>query len=70
MPAKLSSIYDYPQDEIKEIMIGRHLAYMKEHNLVFDGDITGIVITKVKDNDSDDDVMYILMSVPVQHEKQ
>lgn len=70
VPAKLSSIYDYSQDEIKEIMIGRHLAYMKEHNLVLDGDITGIVITKVKDDDSDDHVMYILMSVPVRHEKQ
>ena len=43
---------------------------MKEHNLVLDGDITGIVITKVKDDDSNDDVMYILMSVPVRHEKQ
>ena len=43
---------------------------MKEHNLVLDGDITGIVITKVKDDDSDDHVMYILMSVPVRHEKQ
>lgn len=32
---------------------------MKEHNLVLDGDITGIVITKVKDDDSDDHVMYI-----------
>lgn len=68
VPARLSSIYDYSQDEIKEIMIGRHLAYMKEHNLVLDGDITGIVITKVKDDDSDDHVMYILMSVPVRHE--
>ena len=59
VPARLSSIYDYSQDEIKEIMIGRHLAYMKEHNLVLDGDITGMVITSgsVDINNSNDQVL-------------
>lgn len=36
----------------------------------FTDDITGIVITKVKDDDSDDHVMYILMSVPVREDKE
>ena len=55
------------QDEIKEIMIGRHLEYMKEHDLVPDGDITGIVITKVRDDNSEEEFMYILMSIPVKN---
>ena len=67
VPAKISKMLERSQDEIKEIMIGRHLEYMKEHDLVPDGDITGIVITKVRDDDSKEEVMYILMSIPVKN---
>ena len=63
VPAKISKLLEKPEDEIKDIMIGRHLAYMKEHMLELDGDITGIVITKVREGE--DEVMYILMSIPV-----
>ena len=68
VPAKITKTLEKSQDEIKEMMIGRHLAYMREHNLVLDGDITGIVISKVRDDDSDEEVMYILMSIPVRPE--
>ena len=47
---------------LKELMIGKHLDYMKEHNLYLNGDILGIVITKVRD--SGKNVIYMLMSLP------
>ena len=43
-------------------MIGKHLDYMKEHNLYLNGDIIGIEITKVRD--SGKNVIYMLMSLP------
>ena len=52
-----------PESEyLKELMIGKHLDYMKEHNLYLNGDIIGIVITKVRD--SGKNVIYMLMSLP------
>lgn len=45
LPAALERLYDYPEEELKQLMIGKHLQYMKEHNMKLCGDILGVIIT-------------------------
>ena len=44
-------------------MIGKHITYMKEHNLKVAVDVTGIVISKAYEDE--EEVLYVLMCVPV-----
>ena len=46
VPAKLSLMSEKSDDEVRQIMIGKHITYMKEHNFKVAGDVTGIVISK------------------------
>lgn len=62
VPADIGRLANENPEYLKELMIGKHLDYMKEHNLYLNGDIIGIVITKVLD--SGKNVIYMLMSLP------
>ena len=62
VPADIGRLANENPEYLKELMIGKHLDYMKEHNLYLNGDIIGIVITKVRD--SGKNVIYMLMSLP------
>lgn len=61
--AKLSLMSEKSDDEVRQIMIGKHITYMKEHNLKVAGDVTGIVISKAYEDE--EEVLYVLMCVPV-----
>lgn len=50
-------------DQIKNILLGEHLRYMKEHGLEIAGDVLGVVIGCAYEQGKD--VQYLLMSVPV-----
>lgn len=63
IPAKLSLMSEKSDDEVRQIMIGKHITYMKEHNLKVAGDVTGIVISKAYEDE--EEVLYVLMCVPV-----
>lgn len=63
IPAKLSIMSEKSDDEVRQIMIGKHITYMKEHNLKVAGDVTGIVISKAYEDE--EEVLYVLMCVPV-----
>ena len=51
------------EETLKQMMIGRHLQYMKEHHMCINGDIIGVIVSKAVENGKP--VMYLLMSVPI-----
>lgn len=63
VPAKLSLMSEKSDDEVRQIMIGKHITYMKEHNFKVAGDVTGIVISKAYEDE--EEMLYVLMCVPV-----
>lgn len=63
IPATLEALSEYPETELKNLMIGEHLRYMQEHHMEIAGDIMGVVITRAVENGRD--MLYLLMSVPI-----
>ncbi|MBQ4284581.1 MAG: MerR family transcriptional regulator [Lachnospira sp.] len=56
--------YDSSEEELKELILGKHLDYMQEHNMHIAGDIIAIIISRVIEEGQE--VMYLLVSVPVE----
>ena len=63
IPATLEELSGYEEETLKQLMIGRHLQYMKEHHMCINGDIIGVIVSKAVENGKP--VMYLLMSVPI-----
>lgn len=63
IPAPLETLYEYSEEELKQLMIGKHMQYMKEHSMQLCGDILGVIITKAVEDGKE--ILYLLMSVPV-----
>lgn len=54
----------YEPHQLKELIIGKHLDYIEEHNLNITDDIIVIIISRAIENDKE--VMHLLVSVPVE----
>lgn len=63
IPATLEELSGYEEETLKQLMVGRHLQYMKEHHMCINGDIIGVIVSKAVENGKP--VMYLLMSVPI-----
>jgi DNA-binding transcriptional MerR regulator len=63
LPVNTENTSKYTIARLKEVLLSEPLKYMQEHNLKIDGDIIGIVITIVIENN--EEMQYILMSVPI-----
>lgn len=66
LPLNMESINEYNNGQLKEILLKEPFKYMQEHNLNIDGDIIGIVITTVIEDNQE--MQYILMSIPISDE--
>ncbi|MBO5459982.1 MAG: MerR family transcriptional regulator [Lachnospira sp.] len=63
IPVTLEELSGYPEEELKNMLIGKHLQYMQQHKMQMAGDIFGIVITRAVEDGRE--VLYLLMSIPV-----
>ena len=64
IPASLERMWEYSGEELKNLMMGKHLKYIQENNMRIAGDIIGIVITKAVEDGKD--MIYLLMSIPIE----
>lgn len=64
LPVLQNQMDMYSQSELKDMLLGRHLKYIKEHGLKVSGDVLAIVITRAVEKDKD--MQYMLVSVPVE----
>lgn len=64
LPASLEKLWEYSGEELKNLLLGKHLQYLQEHHMEIAGDIMGVVITKAVENGRD--IIYLLMSIPVE----
>jgi DNA-binding transcriptional MerR regulator len=63
LPVNSENTSKYTNAQLKEVLLNEPFKYMQEHNLIIDGDIIGIVITIVIENNQE--MQYILMSIPI-----
>lgn len=63
LPVNAESINKRDSTQLKEVLLKEPFKYMQEHNLKIDGDIIGIVVTIVIEDNQE--MQYILMSVPI-----
>lgn len=60
----LEKCYSMNEDELRELVIGRHLDYIQEHNMQIADDIIAIVISCVAEGG--EEFTHLLVSVPVE----
>lgn len=65
IPASLEKLWEYSGEDLKSFMLGKYLKYIEENNMRIAGDVIGIVITKAMENGKD--MIYLLMSIPVEN---
>jgi DNA-binding transcriptional MerR regulator len=63
LPVNTENTSKYTNAQLNEVLLNEPFKYMQEHNLKIDGDIIGIVITIVIENNQE--MQYILMSIPI-----
>jgi DNA-binding transcriptional MerR regulator len=63
LPVNTEDTSKYTNEQLKEVLLDEPFKYMEEHNLKIDGDIIGIAITEVIEDNQE--MEYILMSVPI-----
>ncbi|MDS0526322.1 MerR family transcriptional regulator [Clostridium sp. SHJSY1] len=63
LPLSAVNSHRYNGKRLKEVLLNEPLKYMKKNNLKIDGDIIGIVINIVIEDNQE--IQYILISVPI-----
>ena len=63
LPVNTDKINKCNNEQLKDMLLKEPLKYMNEHNLKIDGDIIGIVITIVIEDD--EEMQYLLISIPI-----
>lgn len=63
LPVEAENINERDSTQLKEILLEEPFKYMQEHNFKIDGDIIGIVVTVVIEDNQE--IQYILISVPI-----
>jgi DNA-binding transcriptional MerR regulator len=63
LPVDTEKINKSDNNELKEILLKEPFKYMQEHNLKIDGDIIGIVINVVIEDNQE--LQYVLVSIPI-----
>lgn len=63
LPVNANYMNEYYCKQLKEQFLSRPFAYMREHNLRLDGDLFGVKITTVTENNEELD--YILFNIPI-----
>lgn len=63
IPFVREAVSNLSTEQLKEMFMGEHLRYIREHGLSVSGDIVGIVITRAVEDGSE--LLYLLVSVPV-----
>jgi len=63
LPLNIANYNKCNSERFREILLKEAFKYMQEHNLKVDGDIIGIIITTVIEDNRE--IQYILMSVPI-----
>lgn len=63
IPVNTDKINKCNNEQLKEMLLKEPLQYMKAHNLKVDGDIIGIVITIVIEEN--EEMQYLLISIPI-----
>lgn len=65
IPMSLEKLWEYSGEELKNLMMGKHLKYIQENNMRLAGDVIGIVITKAVEDGKD--MIYLLLSIPIEN---
>ena len=66
LPIRQDEVDRYSEEEFKEMLLGKHLRYIKEHNFKIAGDVIAIVITKAIEEELNIHMQYLLVSIPVE----
>ncbi len=64
LPIAQEDIDVMSEEEVKERLLGKHLRYMKEHNMEIKGDIIAVVITSAIE--AGKEIQHLLLSIPIE----